>query len=380
MKERPDMFWYALGARIDQSALPYARGQRVALVVILCLNLLLLGSSAWGAWVLWHAWQTGQAPDWHLFSMSWNIVRTTFWIWPWAVLSAYGIMRTRFGLQAARQAAIEGDERIMPLASEQPEPLVGGRLLGETNEFGPFPLDLSAQRLFVGLAAVELMVFGASAGVIGIGLGIWLVSNPPTDGLLLAFAVALALAGTLMLVVGVRLWRRRRLWPNSGNFMADHAGLRWIDEAVHIHETYMPWQEVQAFWRVGLPLDENGFIREFYVVDSGTCVFSWSIPKSPTAAQLADSLRLCRLVVTRTGLPLRDCSAAVAALAQARTQGRRAMRSLVSGGSLDVPAEFASAVVGHKLSRAAQWLLATELMIIVLFSAIFGGGWVLQLF
>lgn len=375
------MFWYTLGARPDQSALPYARGQRAVLVVILCLNLLVLGSSAWGAWLLWQAWQTGQAPNWHLFWMSWDNVRATFWIWPWVVPITYGIMRTRSGLQAARRAAFAGDERIMPLASEQPEPLADGRLLGEANEFGPFPLDLSVQRFLLQLAAVELMVIGTSVGVIGIGLGIWLVSDPPTDGILLAFAVALALAGTLMLVAGVRLWRRRRLWPTSGHFMADHTGLRWIYEAPHRREAYIPWQEVQAFWMVSWPLaDQYTSYRASYVLDSGTRMMSWSLPKVPTAAQLADHLRLCRLVVMRTGLPLRDCSAAVAAIAQARIEGRRAMRALVSGASLDVPAEFASVVLGHKSPRAARWLLAIELIIVVLFAAVYGGGWVLQRF
>jgi hypothetical protein len=96
--------------------------------------------------------------------------------------------------------------------------------------------------------------------------------------------------------------------------------------------------------------------------------------------QVAQHHLLSRLIVTRTGLPLRDYSAAAEAIANARKTGGQVGKSLLRGEHPAISAEAARAIVNPRLPASGWPIVFAALALVGVEVVVFLGGWLTQHF
>lgn len=230
-----------------------------------------------------------------------------------------GSLRQR--VQVVRQALLAGDTELAPLAAPQPEPLADVPPHGESVRIERLrPLtDTQATLLdLCGATALPLGLVAAFLAIVLVGVDVTqprAPNNPPPwlDGSMSVLAAVLLAIGVTWAVRRVREWR-----PQPA--ILDDVGIRW---ARRTRQPHVRWGDARAFYTVST-LGGTGEMfgwHIIYVLDSGEQVFSWQRAGSRFDRTRAASDQLARLIVGRSGLPLRDLSLAFKGATEPRPPG-----------------------------------------------------------
>jgi hypothetical protein len=346
--------------------------------------LILLGLAIWQ---LWQASRTGRDRDWQEF---WWV---HWFVWGAALFLLQVLLPGFMGswtdqaqaIQALRQAIVDGDEGFAPRGAEQPALLERDELPTDPLEFGPFP---SPSRIPVGryvLPGMPLLLgrLFLPAILLGYAIGLgslavlnrhfiyeWLVGRPALEA---AIATVLAVvAGLWIYALGLYLSTRplTRLLRQGVRLVANDAGLQLSFVGQDRWQRHIPWQGVRAFCVVRLPPTMSIIQGTGYILGSSERALTWWITPATAPAVVADHKRLCRLIVTRTGLPLRDVSAVMADLARSPFRARVPTLEARIVGTMDQ-----AALDGRRRKRT---LIAVALAPVILTALLSTAGLVLQ--
>lgn len=168
-------------------------------------------------------------------------------------------------------------------------------------------------------------------------------------------AIALGIIALMCLLSGAMGLRRAILLMHGQTVLADAQGLRWKDARYRTGKHALAWGEITGFclaWLDGTISDQTGWA---YLIIGAHDILVWTVPLYPSPQALAASDRLVRLVVTRTGLPLRDISGLVDAYTQAASalsalSPRRRVEDLRKAGVMLPPDALTDAAL-----RRATW-------------------------
>lgn len=170
---------------------------------------------------------------------------------------------------------------------------------------------------------------------------------------------------------------------------ADAEGLRWRAGRFGVTRT-LAWRDVRSFSRI--TTGGAGTVRPYgrvnlslgvvYLLDGPDASLIWTLTATASDSQYGAADLLCRLVVSRTGLPLRDLTAIANELAAARGAVRRLVRTRAQlGGANSVSPILARLALPlpapHIRWRRVAPVLVVSCIPLLLSAAIFGyGGWV----
>jgi len=168
---------------------------------------------------------------------------------------------------------------------------------------------------------------------------------------------------------------------------ADAEGIRWIVGGV---ERRIAWRDVRSFSRITATLTTSvgayaalSATPVVYLLDGPDASLIWLLESPTNDNQNAASDYLCRLIISRTGLQLRDLTVVANDLAATRGNVRRVlmMRSLMGSGATASPTLQALALTPpappQRIGGRVGAVLALSLIPLLLFVAIFGyGGYV----
>ncbi len=303
-------------------------------VLLWILGLALLGVTAYASWQLWSVLQTGYEPLWGHF---WTAAFTLFGLAiAYGFASMLGPVLTRFRpflrqvrsrVERVRAAAIIGDDRLAPLAAEQPEPLPASELPIGLITFGPFtPTRKHRSRSMLGWSFAQMLIIGGLTAVLAVAGAIVLPlveEGPDVAWMRPMYPILLGMfaLNTLLSILGfvVALVQRLRGVGRAERVQlaADDWGVRPLDSRHGKERQPIAWHEVRAFYKSDdlLRLQEGRIIRRStprqttYTFATAERALSWTLWEDASAKQHTDSERLCRLIVTRTRLRLRDVTA-----------------------------------------------------------------------
>lgn len=315
------------------------RGQRWPIVIAVPISLAFLVFFGWAAWLLWQEWNTGGILNDKVLHLSVSIglafglalilmalvVRIIGRTAPAQrranALDAQGRMNSSWLSQRAevlRALTIAGDDHLAPLVANQPTPLTGADLPLEPLQLGQFShesrrMALTSIRVGTFLIAVD----GLSVGAIAVVLLPHFQANTMrldsagwVSTLLIGVLGLCGLIGVIMLMRGFWLiLGRGALRPMR--FLADDRGIEQVQGDRRSEGTMLAWPEIRAFYRVVMQGDDPHNTWMTYTIATDERKLSWQVSARTRKAVLADHERLCRLVVTRTALPLRDLSTAM---------------------------------------------------------------------
>lgn len=268
--------------------------------------------SALALWAFANQWQGW--PLWMKVIMSISILGSLL-LRPSSLRNDFhGWQQLRTGALALRQAAEDGDEQIAPLAAGQPAALTAAE----------FPAGLERIKLFGGwfssagrVAGIGIVLLLFSTGyiillVILIGSGIF--NHPDTAPLIISlillilFGLAAGVCGIWGIFALLSVYSIRR----HSYVVADESGVRWWRRAWGKHSRRsISWYTVRSFFMIVYPGKKEGKQYILYALDAHDVLLLWRISHRTRPSVLAAHERFCRLIVTRTKLPLRDLSAAV---------------------------------------------------------------------
>jgi hypothetical protein len=266
-------------------------------------------------WNLTDAWLAGRALDWRLCAETLlaltPLVGLAFVLyivlahWNWAYVRSLTL----------RSAALAGYDQVAPMAKRQP-----ARFKPKERKTTPEALDAlrrgeaSPSRALTAVAGVAVLIVlvtgcwallrgvtlvGAYAQLAGVLDGI-AATNPMQRFSLGALLALDALALLLALGLVVRHLFRPRA-SRGQSYVADELGLR-----LATGEQAIAWTAARAFYMAVERRWLGHATRSVYVLDSGALQLSWAIPASANATTGTQHEWLCRTIVTRTRLPLRD--------------------------------------------------------------------------
>lgn len=233
---------------------------------------------------------------------------------PWAI--GMGWFPWRVVLTAVSrlwQAAAEGNDVLAPLAETQPTPLED---LADAREVLA-PLRGIKDGMRVGMfwaLGIVFLVFGFLLGAFAVVLerAVLVHSTETGDGGLMLVSEALllvpALVALALLYFGIRLPILGRRLGRGLSVTADGTGLRWRDTRWRGGERRIVWSEAEAFITIMCRGSGEPPTR-VYVLKAGGTTLLWSVKAFMSQQEYAASERLLRMVVTRTGSPLRDLTA-----------------------------------------------------------------------
>jgi hypothetical protein len=353
---------------------------RLFVVVMWVASLALLGLALWS---LWNAWQTG---DWKAY---WDHVRNLlqllffssyFMLFAWAPLKPL-----REAIVGLRRAAATGDERLAPPVDIQPVPLTDVEMpIGETT-LGPLRGLRDGRRagsmLFAG---AFFMLMAVLLGILDMGELTWLIgilgAGPRTldwaavvlaSTFILLWLITFALLGTAVFLI---VWARR---VRRGLYItADELGVRWKDTRWRTGRRAIPWHEAISFVSIAYRVQREPE-RRVYALNTADDTLFWAVGPDASEEDRVAAQRLCRLIMTRTKLPLRDLSHAAQTLAQAIARAARPM------GRRDTPDDAsASLLTGiYAPSRSVyqrHWILGLFGGLALLGLLLYPGAWGLQ--
>lgn len=305
-------------------------GERTLAAGLATLVVAYVGVAAFAAWQFWRAGHTAADQDWQRLMITLIILFFVAVAYAGATIVGPTLVRLRPFVRQMRaendrgqQAAIAGDGQLAPLATGQPEPLLASEIPVGTVKFGPFgswrrrrTRPSIAQSLVVvviasGMIAAVVMVPGL------VPFGEEFPSIPLANGfaiLIVGLAALIGLTSVAQIVLSVWMLAHGGGDPVP-HFAADDWGMRQLGGRRGRNQP-IPWHEIRAFYQAedrlrlsGSQITPGPAQQTTYTVDTGDRQLRWSIWDDSTPAQRADGERLCRLVVTRTRLPLRDLSA-----------------------------------------------------------------------
>lgn len=225
-----------------------------------------------------------------------------------------GSQQVRTGMLALRQAAEDGDELIAPLAAEQPAALPSAEFAITSERICLFGGWFSSAGGVAGIG-VGLLLFSAGYAILLVTLlGSSPLNDPNTAPLIIllillilfGFAAGVCGAGGIIALLSVYSIRRHAY------VVADESGVRWWRRAWGKHSRHsISWYTVRSFFMIVYPGKEEGKHYTIYALDAHDVLLLWHISHRTRPRVLAAHERFCRLIVTRTKLPLRDLSAAV---------------------------------------------------------------------
>lgn|GEM_PF-1583164 len=222
-----------------------------------------------------------------------------------------------FGARIVRNALLEGNETVAPVALEQPPALTPEQ-----------SADLAAMRLPLRFARVSrtAVIFTVSVLLITVGQITLVISTLHRMPATTYYDSLQALLGVFQLVYGVFFgekivtiyagpemvsygWsaflpmRRQRL------IAVDDWGIRWQPRSWRRREQTLAWQDVVSF---GLHRHKSGFssgTAYTYMLLGNEAAFAWIVPARAKPVERSSSALLCQLAVARSGRPLRDVTA-----------------------------------------------------------------------
>ncbi|MGZ3676902.1 MAG: hypothetical protein ACXVCO_21560, partial [Ktedonobacterales bacterium] len=230
------------------------------------------------------------------------------------------------------RAAAEGSDTLAPEAATQPPPLED--VSDARVVLGPLRGIKDGMR--VGMywtLGIMFLVFGLLLGVLAVVVGGELpayAAESGASGLMpLVEALALAVPALVLIYYGIRLPILGRGLGRGLSITTDGTGLRWRDTRWRSGERHIVWSEVEAFITIMCRGSGEPPTR-VYAIKAGGTTLLWSVRAFMSQPEHAASERLLRLVVTRTGLPLRDLTAISRAAVDEliRVSPRRGTRSV----------------------------------------------------
>jgi hypothetical protein len=288
-------------------------------------------------------------------------------------------------LAAIRDAAARGDERIAPLAADQPPPLQQTMGMNGSAVIGPLhgPSDTLYARptwTLVGvlMGVMAIVVLGAAVAIFWFDAVGWttpiISDDPTTDAIIRAifgcFGVVMLGAAVACVWLVARLLGMQRRGKLGMTLAADERGVAWTDPGTG-KRRYLAWTEAQLFFLVA----DDGSARippaRFHVLLGPGLPLTWTTPSPVDGDQWAAHTRLCRLIVTAAHLPLRDLSAVSERLSRvARGSGARKDESLTE--VEDQEASLAMPGIGFErirtqARRQTRLVLALEAPYVLLF-------------
>lgn len=312
---------------------------RAAATLLWTLGLAVLGVTVYAGWQLWFALQTGYEPLWGHFWTAAFILFGLAMVYIFASMLGPVLAHlrpfqraTRSRAERVQAAALTGDNKLTPLAAAQPEPLTASALPIGAVTFGPFaPTRRHNSRPSLGRSFAFLL---ATVGVTAVVVAAYvLASQFLDDGPFMAwmrpmFLILLGLfALTALISVGQFLLTLVRRLRGAGRvermrLIADDWGLRPLYGKRGKERQAIAWHEVRAFYKADDLLRLHSQViskgmpqKTTYTIATGERTLSWTLWEDAPAQQRADSEHLCRLIVTRTKLPLRDVTAFTTQLA-----------------------------------------------------------------
>lgn len=380
--------------------------RRVATIMFVVAVLIWLGAMGFAIWMFWQSWTTG----------AWD----EFWIGALSILPAFFLpgsaretdwKKQAYHGEAARAlrwAAAAGDDRLAPRITGQP----GGQPGAEAS-VGPFEVRITNPWVALQWMLIVFLILLALIGIAVAGLGLWggyaLITTPPardpTSGWGPAIGIGIALVA--LLIGGAVAWLPLHFLPEAWSelrgqrFVVDDWGIRHISGGRQRDNRSVAWYEARAFYRIEerpfADLDAELMQRmgtyspqlrdslqkaaqassTTYFLDGGNGLVTWTLTRRAKREDIAEHGRLCRLITTRTGLPLRDLTDQAIAVSKAAASAKK--------GTAPTPAVVAAYLDGggiplvptssRRAPRLRKILTRGPILSILL---IYGGGWGLQ--
>jgi hypothetical protein len=352
-----------------------ARSRRLLTIVSVGIYVAFL---AVALFFLWRAWETTR---WFNF---WMLAVLSLLVVEVPLISAFRLPRRRAGSATVaradtpsvlRRAVASGDDRLAPLVASQPPALDLAESSASSTDIGPLRrLDHgleASQRLFAWIT--PLMAVAVSFAVIFLPLQedpsfpqLPLFDIPDSVFIVIPGGVAIL----LLILVYARIFN-----PGRFRVTADESGLSWREGGA---SRRIPWADVRAFWTAAYSGSTSTLPRTAYVVDGGDALLIWTLlPVARERARAASDL-LCRLIVARAAVPLRDATSLAAALAQAGTNPVRLRALGVPTDALpDLEPPEPSVTRSPRAALLRRAALAVLVPLIPL-AAVFGSGYLAQ--
>jgi len=179
------------------------------------------------------------------------------------------------------------------------------------------------------------------------------------------------------------------IWSNR-TVIADEQGLRWRERRFGA-EQYIMWSNVRSFSRISAALMSNlgayGALLAnqgvIYVLDSPDATLIWTLSPAASDSVYGASEYLCRLIASRTNLPLRDLTTIANDLAATRGNVQRIAAMRFSFGETAPVSPTLQALAQQPTPQQRLWprvapVFVASLIPLLLFVAIFGYGGFVQ--
>lgn len=338
-----------------------------SLVVSVLQDVVMLAQDVWSGWYM-DDW------DWRWFEQTSSGMALIYALWFAAgfasLQNAHIRVCLRPGLSTLIAAAVSGDDRRAPVASEQPKPLAenlssvpttGTRITLSGWLRDDELLRVSVVAVLVQVAilvqALEFIFIPATHSIYMLGFLLGAMGV-----VLCAFYVFLTRSSQQLRFVRLVPYRRR-----IKSVMADAEGMAWLHLSFRAGNSYIPWSEVKAFITLANPAGA-GARDVIYALVGREVIFVWVVTPQSSEAERRASDMLCQRITTHTSLPLRDIGSAVATLdATTPRNARRWSEHIQAANEMDI----APLLPTHTRRVSFVWLL---LVFYTLFPALYYGA------
>jgi len=366
----------------------------VGRVVLALLAVAVIGGMlAFIGYRLWLGWQTGQWDGFWMLTINGIFVA----ILPVFVLLPFWNPQSRLAvaIPALRQIAAAREDALTPPVIPQPLALPSESLPVNGAAIGPLKRLIAVNgnrnaRIFplvwlIFMLPFILLITGATDFELGpiLPFNFDLFGNSSSIVLF-----PLAMIGMYAVVIGVFavafILRMRAGWATM-TAQADAESIRWRVGGV---ERRIAWRDVRSFSRLATMLTNgvgayaalSATPGVVYLLDGPDASLIWSLAPTANDSQYAASDYLCRLIISRTGLPLRDLTVVANDLAVTRGNVQRVimMRSVMGSGATASPTLQTLALTPppprRRIGRRVGAVLALSLVPLLLLAAVFGYG------
>jgi hypothetical protein len=318
---------------VAQQRVAAVRRQRHIVTAVVAASVVVFAAALGLAlWRLVQAWQTWESQDWAAFWQAADFVQGALFLWLAVTTFRRASQLEWFSRYLEKslyllRAALDADERIAPLAADQPLLAPAPASSVEPVVLGPFLYPVTRWRVYV-LRGVLIALVLLGVGALSIALlgGERFAAFSPLSGpdyvargLLLGLGLLLwlfALTFVVWTAAPVLASLTRPLFVRWMRVIVDTDEVRrgrgaWGHKRPPLH-----WNEAKAFFVMRGPRrTSRSQLAGTYTLHTGAVSLSWAV-SGHRSRELADHKRLCSLILERTGLPLRDISAEYARLAE----------------------------------------------------------------
>jgi hypothetical protein len=319
----------------------YSRQRRTSWIVLAFVGSLpALVYYGWAAWSLWLATHGGQWQDFWAFTLAtvaWAaVVFILLLIVPVRGLSPARLQRLDKGIQALRQAAAAGDNRLAPkhesVEWSDADELASSGASSGTTTIGPLERLGGGREEFLVLLGPILLLIALPA--LGSALYRYFAFSNLHDPIIIQDFTA----ATLMLVAGILAIVVAAFWPSTFTVTADEQGVRWQRPAftgLGRHAVQAIWPDVQTFITFMMRQGDSGE-SEVFLLDTTNEALAWRItPKTPSSVREAHE-RFVR--AANEHAPLRDITASLKDLLQSPETRAYEYAVLALSGPAPIPA------------------------------------------